>query len=69
DAVKQIGTVEGYTCSKVAWELCQKTGVNMPITEQLHEVIYNNKDVATALKDLMVRPKRHECEEIWSSEI
>lgn len=66
EAVKQIGTVEGYICAKVAWELCQKTGVDMPITEQLNEVLHNGKEVKNALRDLMGRPNRHECETIWT---
>lgn len=69
EAVNQIGTVEGYTCSKVAWELCQKTGVIMPITEQLYNVLYKNIEVSRALHDLMSRPRRHECEQIWTNSI
>lgn len=65
-AVEKIGTVEGYTCAKVAWELCQKIGVNMPITEQLNEVLHNNKNVKNALMELMDRPKRHESESIFA---
>lgn len=66
EAVEQVGTVEGYACAKVAWELCQKVNVNMPITEQLNEVMHNNKNVKQALLDLMDRPKRHESESIWA---
>lgn len=65
EAVRRIGTVEGYTCSKVAWELCKKQNVYMPITEQLHEVLHNGKEVKDALEYLMARPKRHESEVVW----
>lgn len=65
EAVAQIGTVEGYLCAKVAWELCKKTGVYMPITEQLNEVLHNGKEVRSALIDLMGRPVRHESESVW----
>lgn len=66
-AVEQVGTVEGYTCSKVAWELCQKANVDMPITEQLYKILFAGKDVNKALSDLMGRPKRHESESIWTT--
>lgn len=68
DAVKQVGTVEGYTCTKVAYELSQSVGVVMPITEQCYNVLFNGLDPKTALKNLMGRPKRHETEEIWVEE-
>lgn len=65
-AVEQVGTVEGYGCAKTAYELCQKLNVSMPITEQLNLVLYSNKDVRQALKELMDRPKRHESESIFA---
>lgn len=68
DAVKQVGTVEGYTCTKVAYELSQSVGVVMPITEQCYKVLFNGLDPKKALKDLMGRPKRHETEQVWVEE-
>lgn len=65
EAVKQVGTVEGYTCTKVAYELAQSVGVSMPITEQCYNVLYNGVSPKKALKELMGRPKRHETEEVW----
>ncbi len=65
EAVEQVGTVEGYWCAKVAYELAQKENVVMPITEQLYSVLFNGKDVKKALMDLMARPKRHESEAKW----
>ena len=68
EAVKQIGTVEGYTCTKVAYELSQSVGVVMPITEQCYNVLFNGLDPKTALRNLMGRPKGHETEQIWVEE-
>lgn len=68
EAVKQIGTVEGYTCTKVAYELSRSVGVVMPITEQCYNVLFNGLDPKTALKNLMGRPKGHETEQIWVEE-
>lgn len=64
DAVKQVGTVEGYYCCHTAYHLAKKCGVEMPITELLYAVLYQNADVTTALARLMGRPKRHEREKL-----
>ena len=63
DAVKQVGTVEGYFCCHVAYKLAQQMGVDMPITEQLYHVLFEGSDVRDALGKLMSRPSRHENEE------
>ncbi len=63
EAVKIVGTVEGYNCCKVALELANKLGVSMPITEQLNEVLFNNGNVENALRKLMSRPKKCETEQ------
>ncbi|MGN0620960.1 MAG: NAD(P)H-dependent glycerol-3-phosphate dehydrogenase [Porcipelethomonas sp.] len=63
EAVKIVGTVEGYNCCKVALELAKKVGVSMPITEQLNEVLFNKKNVRDALSALMARPKKSELEQ------
>lgn len=66
EAVKQVGmTVEGYTNTKNAYEISRRMGVEMPITTEVYRVLYENKDMRTALSDLMGRPKRHESEMIW----
>ena len=65
EAVRSVGTVEGYPCAKTAYELGQKLRVEMPIVEQSYAVLYEGKSPAQALRDLMTRPKRHESEVIW----
>ena len=64
EAVKLVGTVEGYNCCKVALELAHKVGVSMPITEQLNHVLFEKGNVKDALGKLMSRPKKSETEEI-----
>lgn len=64
-AVEEVGTVEGYWCAKVAYELARKENVEMPITEQLYNVLFNGKEVKDALFDLMARPNCHESEAKW----
>jgi glycerol-3-phosphate dehydrogenase (NAD(P)+) len=65
EAVRQIGTVEGYACTSAAYELSKKMGISMPITEQCFNILYNGIKPADAIKNLMVRPTKQEKEEIW----
>ena len=65
EAVERVGTVEGYICTKTAYALAQKVGIDMPITEQCNNVLFNGLNEKTALSNLMGRPKRHETETIW----
>ena len=65
EAIDQVGTVEGYLCTKAAFNLAQKMGVDMPITEQCYNVLFSGLDPKAALSNLMGRPKRHEAETIW----
>lgn len=60
EAVERVGTVEGYFCCKAAYDLARRLGVEMPITEQLNEVLFNGGDVRAALTNLMNRPLNYE---------
>lgn len=57
EAIRRVGTVEGYYCAKTAYELSKKIGVEMPITQQLHNVLENGKDAFQSLRELMLRPQ------------
>lgn len=66
EAMERVGmTVEGCIATKVAHKLSKIHNVEMPITNELYQVIYHNKDIKTALSELMSRPKRHESEQQW----
>ena len=60
EAVKLVGTVEGYYCCKSAYELAKKLNVEMPITEQLYDVLFNGGNVKESLQKLMLRPVIYE---------
>lgn len=62
EAVRQVGTVEGYFCTKAAYELSRKCGICLPITEKCYNVLYNGASPREAIRELMGRPKRHESE-------
>lgn len=51
---------EGVKTARAAWALCQKYGVDMPITEQVYRVIFEDKDPRTAVYDLMTRQSKSE---------
>lgn len=51
---------EGVQTARAVWNLAQKQGVEMPITEQVYRILYEGKDTATALHDLMGRSLKSE---------
>lgn len=60
EAVKSVGTVEGYLVLKTAVELAKKMNVEMPITEACYKVCFEGMSARTAISELMERPKKHE---------
>jgi len=59
-ALKEVGTVEGYYAAEMAYSLSLKYNIDMPIISECYAVLYQNKDVKTAVYDLMNRPSRSE---------
>ncbi len=65
-AVQEVGmTVEGIGSTKTAYMLAEKVGVEMPITQQMYKVIFENKPARDAVKELMGRPGKSESEPTW----
>ncbi|KRK76102.1 glycerol-3-phosphate dehydrogenase [Levilactobacillus namurensis DSM 19117] len=61
DVVSHMGMViEGVATTKAAYELSKQRGVSMPITEAIYQVLYEGKDIRTAISDLMQREGRAE---------
>lgn len=61
DAITQIGqVVEGYRNAREVYNLATRVGVEMPITEQIYQVLYQGKDARAAALDLLGREKRDE---------
>lgn len=52
--------VEGYPTARAAWRLAQERAVVTPIIEQVHAMLYEQKDVRLALRDLVARESRSE---------
>ena len=62
DEVKMV--VEGVNTTKSTYELSQKTGIEMPITREIYNVLFMGKDPKYAVSGLMLRNKTHEIEEV-----
>ncbi len=66
EATKKVGmVVEGIYTTEAAYELAQRTGVEMPITEQIYHVINGTIDAREAVMSLRTRQKKHETEELF----
>ncbi|HGE6035443.1 TPA: NAD(P)H-dependent glycerol-3-phosphate dehydrogenase [Vibrio cholerae] len=52
--------VEGYRNTKEVWMLAKRMGVEMPIVEQIYQVLYQGKDARLAAQDLLARDKKVE---------
>jgi glycerol-3-phosphate dehydrogenase (NAD(P)+) len=53
-------TAEGVATCASAHGLAEREGVEMPISEQMYRILYEDKDPLEALRDLLGRDLRHE---------
>jgi len=58
--------VEGVRTTKAAKQLAEKYGVNMPITNVLYDVLFNNVDAKAAVDLLMARDKKYEIDDLMN---
>lgn len=67
EVLASIGmVVEGVRATKIAWELAQKHECEMPITEGLNKILFEEMDPKAVVTDIMTRSNKHEMEEINS---
>lgn len=65
EAMKEVKmVVEGVYSAKAAMGLAEKYKVQLPIIEQVNEVLFHGKKADEAVKDLMLRDKKIENSEI-----
>jgi glycerol-3-phosphate dehydrogenase (NAD(P)+) len=63
EIVKGMNMVaEGIRTARSAYELSEREGVDMPITTQVYQILYENKDPMQAVSDLMSRELKSELE-------
>lgn len=53
---------EGVKTTRAARQLAEQMDVEMPITEQIHRILYEDKDARQVVLELMGRQLRHELE-------
>ncbi|WP_265455208.1 NAD(P)H-dependent glycerol-3-phosphate dehydrogenase [Enterococcus sp. HY326] len=54
--------VEGVSTTKAARELAENLKIDMPITEAIYQVLYENKEVKEVARDIMLRDGKDENE-------
>ncbi|UTR09610.1 NAD(P)H-dependent glycerol-3-phosphate dehydrogenase [Evansella sp. LMS18] len=65
EVLSEMGmVVEGIRTTQAAYELARKLEVEMPITNELYEVLFNDKSPEEAVTELMGRVKKHEVEDL-----
>lgn len=65
DAVREVNmVVEGIKNTKAVYNLSMIKNVNMPITNELYKVLFENEKPELAMPKLMMRDKKHETEEV-----
>ncbi|MBQ0058884.1 MAG: NAD(P)H-dependent glycerol-3-phosphate dehydrogenase [Lachnospiraceae bacterium] len=61
DAMEEVHqVVEGVYAAKAAYHLSRRCGVEMPIVEQINQVLFEDKDPRTAVGELMHRDRKAE---------
>lgn len=66
EAIAQVGTVEGYINSKIAYRLAQEKNIDTPIIEQIVKICYEGSDPKQSIAALMTRESKHEREVYWT---
>ncbi|QYY43839.1 NAD(P)H-dependent glycerol-3-phosphate dehydrogenase [Aneurinibacillus thermoaerophilus] len=65
EIISRMGmVVEGIKTTQAVHRLAQELKVEMPITRELHALLFENKAPREAVRDLMGRVRRHETEEL-----
>lgn len=61
EALKEVGMlVEGVMTTKAAFHLSQREGIDMPITNEMYNVLYNESPISSTVYNLMLREKKYE---------
>lgn len=61
EILKEMSMVaEGVRTTQSVYGLARKIGIEMPILEQVYDILYNDKDCRTAVSDLLSREPKEE---------
>lgn len=61
-----VNVAEGINTTQAAWERARIMGVDMPITEQMYQVLFQGKEPRKAVTELMLRGAKSELESFSS---
>jgi glycerol-3-phosphate dehydrogenase (NAD(P)+) len=59
-AASTLAVAEGYPTARAAYQLARKQGVVTPLIDEVYAMLYEGKDVAHAVRDLMSRDLKAE---------
>lgn len=59
-ALREIGTVEGYHTARAVYNLSKRLGLELPITETVYKVLYENLPLKEAVENLLNRSPKEE---------
>ena len=57
---EQVQVVEGVSMTQAGFKLSEKLGIELPITKQVHDVLFSGKPPRQAMRELMERQLRPE---------
>ena len=61
DILKELDQVaEGVPTTRVLCELAQRSNIELPLCIALRDVLFHNRSASDVIKDLMLRPPKHE---------
>ena len=64
EAMQEVGAVvEGYYAARSAWELGQRQGIDMPITEAAYKLLYEGMPLKETFSSLLQRQRTTESED------
>jgi len=59
-AAEMLAVAEGYPTARSAYQLARKHQVDTPVLDEVHAMLYEDKNVAQAVRDLMTRDLKAE---------
>jgi glycerol-3-phosphate dehydrogenase (NAD(P)+) len=59
-AAAMLAVAEGYPTARSAYQLARKHGIVTPVVDEVYAMLYENKDVRQAVRDLMTRDLKSE---------
>ena len=70
EAIEKVGAVcEGFFASEAVHELTKDMDIELPISEAMYKLLYEDMDIMEIAKSLFTREKKGEFSEIWNKHL